>query len=148
VTPFAIGLGEKEAVIQFRLSRLQAGRALHGDRHVAKGTHDHCQGLVIKSLDHLVFSGQILPHPTHLKIDVDGPELAILRGAAKTLTLPSLRYLLVELMDGEREEADKILLKAQFTASAEGVLDGGMRNVIYQKHIQTIEELSTTSLTK
>ena len=52
--PFAVGLGEAEAVIAFKLSRLQAGRALHGARHVAEAAHT--QGLVIKTLDDMVFS--------------------------------------------------------------------------------------------
>ena len=133
-TPFAIGLGELRSVTEFRLSQLQAGRALHGNRHVDDGAHDHRQGLVILPLDELIFGTLDLPKPTHLKIDVDGPELDILRGAKKTLVLPSLRYVLVELMGDEREEADALLSKAGFSSITEGASVGGMSNVIYEKN--------------
>ena len=132
-TAFAIGLGKTEDVTQFRLSRLQAGRALHGDRHVPEGTHDHRQGLIVMPLDQLVFGDHGLPQPSHLKIDVDGPELDILRGAMKTLALPSLRHVLVELVDGERKEVNEILIGAGFTLTTEGAAQGNMRNVIYHK---------------
>ena len=134
-TPFAIGLGKAEDIIQFRLSRLQAGRALHGDRHVPEGAHEHRQGLIIMSLDQLVFGDHGLPQPTHLKIDVDGPELDILRGAKKTLALPSLRHVLVELEDSERKKANKILNEAGFILTMEGAAEGAMRNVIYHKEV-------------
>jgi FkbM family methyltransferase len=132
-TPFAIGLGETENVIQFRLSRLQAGRALHGERHVAEGDHDHRQGLVIFPLDKFVFGDYGLPQPTHLKIDVDGPELDILHGAKRTLSLASLCHVLVEIEGEERDEANSILINAGFTFIEEGASTGGVRNIIYEK---------------
>ncbi|MBF0251428.1 MAG: FkbM family methyltransferase [Alphaproteobacteria bacterium] len=132
-TPFAIGLGTGDAVIDFRLKGLQAGGALHGDRHVPPGQHQHRQGLVIKSLDAVLAAAPGLPRPTHLKIDVDGPELDILRGAGETLRMDSLRHLLVELEQNEREEADGLLAEFGFKPVLEGRLEGTMRNVIYRK---------------
>lgn len=44
------------------------------------------------------------PFPTHLKIDVDGLEFQILKGAAKTLADPRLRVLMVELTVSDLEE--------------------------------------------
>ena len=48
------------------------------------------------SIDDLVLN-QGLPAPTHIKIDVDGNEPAIIAGCKEVLKLPSLRSLLVEI---------------------------------------------------
>ena len=54
------------------------------------------QGAMTKTLDQLVFTDG-LPCPTHIKIDVDGLEPAIIQGAARLLTDPRLRSVLIEL---------------------------------------------------
>jgi hypothetical protein len=38
-----------------------------------------------------------LPLPNHIKLDVDGGELALLRGASHTLRTPQLRSILIEV---------------------------------------------------
>jgi FkbM family methyltransferase len=43
-----------------------------------------------------------LPHPTHVKIDVDGAETTLLRGAERTLARGSIAELLVEIIDHDR----------------------------------------------
>lgn len=45
-----------------------------------------------------------LPHPTLLKLDVDGAEAAVLRGAAATLADPRLRSVLIEVEDASGDE--------------------------------------------
>jgi len=50
-------------------------------------------GCVVDSIDNLVEHG--LPYPTHLKIDVDGAEPDVIKGAMKTL--PNLKSILIEL---------------------------------------------------
>ena len=54
-----------------------------------------------------------LPQPNHIKIDVDGIELAILRGASKTLTNSDLRTVMVELEKGSNDEVGSIELLNQ-----------------------------------
>jgi FkbM family methyltransferase len=44
-------------------------------------------------------------HPTYVKIDVDGPERAIVEGMRKTLRDPSLRSLMIEINDLESAAA-------------------------------------------
>lgn len=60
------------------------------------------QGVVTTTLDHLVFEAG-LPCPSHLKIDVDGLEPAIVRGAGRLLQDPRLKSVLIEVavMDPE-----------------------------------------------
>jgi FkbM family methyltransferase len=65
-------------------------------------------------LDGLIEQAAFLPPPTHLKIDVDSVEVAILRGAQKTLSNPHLRHLLVELYESELGRAREALAAAGF----------------------------------
>ncbi|HUR86533.1 MAG TPA: FkbM family methyltransferase [Solirubrobacteraceae bacterium] len=56
-----------------------------------------------------------LPEPTHLKIDVDGAEGALLRGATRTLARGGISELLLEIVDhdrsGSRLESARALLE-------------------------------------
>lgn len=54
------------------------------------------QGCVSYSLDELV-ARNVLPQPNHIKIDVDGFENKVIRGAAKTLQNPDLKTVLLEV---------------------------------------------------
>jgi hypothetical protein len=54
------------------------------------------QGCVAARLDDLVATGAV-PQPTHLKIDVDGFEPKVVRGAAQVVRDRRLRSLLVEI---------------------------------------------------
>jgi hypothetical protein len=58
-------------------------------------------------LDDLVREFELRP-PTHLKLDVDGAELAMLQGAAVTLRSTSLRSVLVEVTESQAD-AEPIL---------------------------------------
>jgi FkbM family methyltransferase len=60
------------------------------------------------SIDDLVLKHG-LPAPTHIKIDVDGNEPAIVAGCQGLLTLPSLRSLLVEI--NKRSAADLAIVE-------------------------------------
>jgi FkbM family methyltransferase len=63
------------------------------------------QGVVTRTLDGLVYEDG-LPCPTHIKIDVDGLEHAIVEGGARLLADPRLRSVLIELdLKTERHRA-------------------------------------------
>jgi len=106
ITPLAIALGEKTELLTLRYSDVTAGAARHDwtgrDGSEAFALHTPCYRLddVIATLG--------LPPPTVLKLDVDGPEHEVLRGAAVTLASPSLRTCLVEL-DASAESYDDSL---------------------------------------
>jgi FkbM family methyltransferase len=133
ITAYPIGLGEAPDLTTFPLSVLQSGGALHGPRMVEDGKAAHVVGLNIWTLD--AFRAQALqfPCPTHLKIDVDGPELEILRGAEATLHEPSLRHLLIELTGEELDEAVGIFSAAGFSQITQGQTQDGMFNLIFEK---------------
>lgn len=69
--------------------RLIGGRTVERDKRPQ-------QGCVSFSLDELV-ARQVLPPPNHIKIDVDGIEHKVVRGAAETLKRPDLKTILLEV---------------------------------------------------
>ena len=68
------------------------------------------------SIDELVFRHGFTP-PSHIKIDVDGIEYKIIKGAKRTLESPQLKSLLVELNEKSQRDAEvpSILEKNGFT---------------------------------
>jgi hypothetical protein len=61
-----------------------------------------------------------LPSPTHLKIDVDGGELGVLKGGARLLRSTTLKSILIEV-NGEdaSEKVDRLLTRAGFQRRTE-----------------------------
>jgi FkbM family methyltransferase len=100
VTPLPLALGAETGLSVMAYRETGAGGAQHsvGER-LSPAEEDEVvyrQPLMLQSLDD-VRERFSLPDPHHLKLDVDGPELAVLEGAVETLGLPSLRSLMVEL---------------------------------------------------
>lgn len=89
-----------------------------GNSHSAFGVdHDHEGGRLRKlasyrtlgfSLDYLVGNGLVPGPPGMMKIDVDGIEHLILKGAERTLRDPALRTVCVEVNDNFREQAEGV----------------------------------------
>ena len=71
------------------------------------------------------------PFPNHLKLDVDGIELAILSGARKTLNDPRLESVMVELSVTDKEE----------TGSAVGILEQAGFELVAKGEIQGVGEM-------
>jgi hypothetical protein len=82
----------------FSLRDLEPGAARHalGDQAPEDGPAVYRQPVMMFRLDDLidVFG---LPQPHHIKMDVDGGELAVLEGATRTLSSPLLQSMLVEV---------------------------------------------------
>jgi FkbM family methyltransferase len=67
------------------------------------------------------------PLPTHIKLDVDGLEWPILRGATRTLSAPRLQSLMVELsltQAGERDRAIAFLASCGLRFASQGAPQG------------------------
>ncbi len=99
VIPLPIALAQTTSLMPFHYENLVAGGSLHtlGEARNYQGnafTPLASVPLLAFDLDTLVEQFH-LPQPTHLKLDVDGTELAILKGASQTLR--AVRSLLVEL---------------------------------------------------
>ena len=72
-----------------------------------KRTSDIKQGTVIASIDRLI-QESIFDPPEHIKIDVDGIEAKVIRGATKLLSSGRVMSILVELSDHLPEHQDTI----------------------------------------
>ena len=117
ITPLSIALSEKTSLDSFNYHDLVPGGALHtlGEAIDYKGDRFKPifkQAMLSFTTDDLIAQFG-LPTPTHIKIDVDGIELGILKGAGRTLADNTLRSIVVELEAGPGEEEISSLLFAK-----------------------------------
>jgi len=106
-------LTERNQVSAFHLSMLDEGGAMstfgqdygHDGRTLASQLDYETSGL---SLDFLLETGILPETPSLLKIDVDGIEHLVLRGAKRTLSSPTLISVLIEVNDSFRLLADEV----------------------------------------
>jgi FkbM family methyltransferase len=98
VTPMPVALSDRTAMNVFSLRDLEPGAARHalGAEDPEDGPAVFRQPVMTFRLDDLIDTFR-LPPPNHIKLDVDGGELAVLEGAAGALRSPSLRSVLVEV---------------------------------------------------
>ncbi len=112
IIPLQIALSDKTSVDTFYYSQLVTGSAMN-----SVGQPLDCFGksfipafeqpVLTYNLDTLIEIFK-LPLPTHIKIDVDGIEFGILKGAQKTLERVELQSILVELEEGTENAQDII----------------------------------------
>jgi hypothetical protein len=104
--------------MEFGAACNQFGRPGEGSPY-ADGIVSGGHGMIGFSVDH--FIELFKPHfPTRLKIDVDGLELAILRGAEKTIRDRRLRAVMLELSltsSPERKHGIDLMEEAGFSSS-------------------------------
>ena len=95
IVPLNFAMARTSSIVSFNLSGLDAGTALN--EIVFKQEDINNMSIIVPSfsLDEFVHI-QGISEINHIKIDVDGLELEILRGADKTLSHGSLKTVLVE----------------------------------------------------
>lgn len=101
-----LGLHDKTGVEFLNLHDLASGAALHAlgepvDWRKERFTPRFEQAVLALTLDELIerFS---LPLPEHVKLDVDGNEERIIRGAPRTFSNPAMNSLLIELNENDK----------------------------------------------
>ena len=111
IVPLPLALSSETTLRSLALRSLAPGAARHRIRAEPEPDSDLTETILAVRLDDLV-EGFGLPVPTHAKIDVDGYELEVLRGAERTLSRPEWRSIMVELdrEDTERNQAVMTLL--------------------------------------
>ena len=107
IVPLQVALSDKTALDVFNYHNLIPGGAIH-----ALGKPIDYKGDVFEPvfkqpvlslrIDDLIKHFQI-PVPNHMKIDVDGIEFDVLRGADKTLESPLVKSIILELEEGSKE---------------------------------------------
>jgi FkbM family methyltransferase len=116
VSPMYLALSDKTAIEDFKYTSIDAGTALHGlGQNSAVAGVVYQQQMISYSLDELIGDFALEP-PNHIKLDVDGIEYGILKGAAATLADRRLRTVIVETEDTRDGSGDiaGLLLKAGF----------------------------------
>lgn len=139
ITPHMMALAKESGVSVFNYQSTEAGTALHtlGARVDYKGEAFepvHVQRVISYSIDDLV-SAYGFPVPSHIKLDVDGIELDILHGAAKTLLDSRVRSIQVEMCDYRETESTftEFLGDKGFRLASRVEHEGRVVNCVYER---------------
>ncbi|MBI3049021.1 MAG: FkbM family methyltransferase [Acidobacteria bacterium] len=110
ITPMPVALADTTAMDVFSLRDLEPGAARHvlGPGQPEDGPTLYQQPVMRFRLDDLV-EWVRLPLPNHIKLDVDGGELAVLEGAPRTLSSPALQSILVEVSTAQSGAVTDVL---------------------------------------
>lgn len=112
ISAYCMAIADKAGFDSFYLARFEPGGSCHAfgaplDPNLQPIRPQFRQGCFAAPLDELVEAG-VVPTPTHVKIDVDGLEHAVVSGMTGILDSPSLKSVLVEI-NGNLDEHRAIL---------------------------------------
>jgi FkbM family methyltransferase len=112
ITPLQVALSDQTGIAVLNYSSLVPGSALHALGEACDYKGDKFRPVVKQpvlafALDDLIRQFALSP-PAHIKLDVDGIELSILRGAEKTLASTALRSVLVEILEGDAHSMEVV----------------------------------------
>lgn len=110
IIPLPIALSSRTELATFSYYDLTPGDALHslGDPVHFSSKPAYQQPMMTYRMDDMIEQFQ-LPMPNHLKIDVDGFEAEVLRGADRVLSDSCLRSLMLELTEDPQQEYQQII---------------------------------------
>ncbi len=110
ITPMSVALSDVTAMNVFSLRDLEPGSARHvlGYDPPEDGPTLYQQPVMMFRLDDLI-ERFALPLPNHIKMDVDGGELAVLEGASRTIASPELQTMLVEVSTSLSSAVSEVL---------------------------------------
>lgn len=136
VIPLNIALSDKTAIGNFHHQNLVPGGALHSfgeavDSNNNKFTPVFTQPVLSYALDDFLKEFKI-PLPNHIKLDVDGIEILILKGAKEILRSSQLRSILVE-MNQDKGDIITYLAEQGFRVSSDHRSSGPTPNYIFLK---------------
>lgn len=140
VIPFPVALAEKTGAFNFYYASIQPSRAKHYLETVGEAPHKEVrpvfhQPVLSYSLDEFIKTFGI-KKPHHMKIDVDGAELGLIRGARETLRDPGFRSILIEVYEylPGHDEVLEIIRSAGFHETARyPALHGEIANYVFEK---------------
>jgi len=113
ITPLPIALSNLNKIDYFYYNNLSPGGALHAfgnpvDHRGNDFKFVFKQKMLSCTIDEVIKRFNV-PPPNHMKIDVDGNELLVLRGAEETLKSEILKSAIVEIHEGNNSGTDKII---------------------------------------
>jgi len=121
VNIFSVGISDKSGISKLHLSSTDPGAAVHTESKNNISTTDEGfkvvwnEGIMTTTLDEFCLNQQIIPNC--LKIDTDGNELKILKGADNILKNSTLKSLIIEMPLHNKEqllECETILKESGF----------------------------------
>ncbi len=118
IIPLHIALSDKTSLFPFYYSDIKTGSAGHALKNPVDETGKNMQPVFIQpiisyTLDEFIEKFKI-EKPNLIKIDVDGAEMDILKGAEKTLREPNLKSVLIEINESINSEQTITTLMANF----------------------------------
>lgn len=109
ITPFMYCIGDKSGHVDFVHESEEVG-STGGQMHESWEIGGHA----CFSLDDFIIHGFYSPNPNHIKIDIDGQELKVIRGMRETLKTDRLKSVLIEI-GNDRDEITSIFINNGFT---------------------------------
>lgn len=134
IVPLNMALSGCRKLGTFAYSSIDLGSSGHGFNSAPEKEEAYRQEILSYSVDDFVGDFRIEP-PNHIKLDVDGIELEILKGAVKTISNKTFKSLMVEGKDDSAEMFD-FLEKLNFQRKARydvGSAREGIYNYLFVK---------------
>lgn len=119
IIPVPLPLSDRSGILSLQYRSLEPGQSRHRMGEAAWRPEDstlrkrYVQPVCAMALDAAVSTFD-LPLPAAMKIDVDGAELRVLRGASTLLAGTALRSLLIEIDHGQFDDVHDLLADAGF----------------------------------